>query len=427
MRGADWVTIADALWQMFEAAPRPVAERVPLAQVHRRTLAADVVSPVDMPPWDNSAMDGYAVRAVDVRGASIAAPAVLTVIERIAAGAAPTRAVGAGEAVQIMTGAPVPAGADSVVRVEHTKPAGAGRVAVVQDGDAGRNIRRRGEDVESGAIVLRAGTIVRAAEVGVLAMVGCREPVVARRPRVAVLATGDELVGPDRIDAVIAGTHIINSNTPAVSAALSATGCDAVELGIARDDLADLRTRLEAGLDADALITTAGASVGEHDLVKDALEAIGCIVGFWRVKIRPGSPFSFGVIPRTGRPGLPVFGLPGNPVSALVTMEVLVKPVLRRMLGRRAAYAPTRRAVAGERIRSPKGLVRFLRVRLEPHEDGVPRAHLTGPQGSGILTSVSAADALLMVPLETEVIEADAAVTVVPLQASDEAQDRPGF
>ncbi|MGH7448489.1 MAG: molybdopterin molybdotransferase MoeA, partial [Longimicrobiales bacterium] len=241
------------------------------------------------------------------------------------------------------------------------------------------------------------------------------------------LATGDELVEPERIANVIARTHIINSNTPALSAGLRATDCEPVPLGIARDEMSDLRHHLQRALGADALITTAGASVGDHDLVKNALEEIGCETLFWRVRIRPGSPFSFGLVPRTDGPALPVFGLPGNPVSALVTFEILVRPVLRRMLGRARVYPFVDGAVAGEDIRSPAGLVRFLRVRLTDDPQGIRRAHLTGPQGSGILTSVAAADALLVVPLDVEIVTAGSAVRVVRLNGGDDAQDRPDF
>jgi molybdopterin molybdotransferase len=250
---------------------------------------------------------------------------------------------------------------------------------------------------------------------------------VTRRPTVAVLATGNELVEPERIDAVLAGTHIINSNTPALTAALRESGCTPLALGIARDELSDLRRRLHEALAADALITTAGASVGEHDLVKEALEEIGCHVLFWRVKIRPGSPFSFGLVPRPERPALPVFGLPGNPVSALVTFEVLVRPVLRRMLRRTAVYPATITATAGEDSRSPPGLVRFLRVRLEHRPGEAPRAYLTGPQGSGILTSVAAADGLLIVPIDVEIVRQGDTVRVVPLRAGDTALETPDF
>lgn len=427
MRAADWILIHEALEVMLRAVEPCDTEQVSLAEAAGRTLAEPIISPIDHPPWDNSAMDGYAVLASDVRGATSASPAVLRVIEDVPAGARPEQPVSQGLATRIMTGAPVPTGADSVVRVEHTRLLDDGRVAVVNDFDAGRNVRARGEDVRAGETVLSPGRVLRSAEVGVLAMLGHTQPRVTRRPHVAVLATGNELVEPDRLDAVIAGTHIINSNTPAVAAALHDSGCTALLLGVARDELADLRARLREAIETDALITTAGASVGEHDLVKDALEEIGCRVLFWRVKIRPGSPFSFGVVPRDERPGLLVFGLPGNPVSALVTFEILVRPVLRRMLRRTAVYPFTLAATAGADIRSPPGLVRLLRVRLEHPPGAMPRAYLTGPQGSGILTSVAAADGLLIVPIDVETIRQGETVRVVPLRAGDAAQETADF
>lgn len=425
MRNADWLTIDAALDIMLRSVPTLAAESVPLEEAAGRTLAEPVISPVTQPPWDNSAMDGFAVHAADIAGASDAEPVVLRVIDDVPAGGFPSRPVGRGEATRIMTGAPVPQGIDSVVRLEHTRDLGDHRVAVLRAADAGRNIRRRGEDLEAGQTVFPAGRLLRPAEIGVLAMIGCTTPLVARRPRVALLATGDELVDASRLQDVVAGTHIINSNTPALEAGLRATSSTAVALGIARDDLADLRERLRPALAADALITTAGASVGDHDLVKDALEELGCETLFWRVKIRPGSPFSFGLVPRPDLPPLPVFGLPGNPVSALVTFEVLVRPVLRRMQGRAAVHAPTLPVVAGEDIRSPAGLVRFLRVRLDRAGAGLPRAHLTGPQGSGILTSVAAADALLIMPLEQELLPAGEAARAILLDGADAGHDTP--
>ena len=415
MREADWLTIADALHIILDhVAPLP-SEIVPLDSATNRTLAEPIVSPIDHPPWDNSGMDGFAVHAADVQGATDDVPVVLAIVDEIRAGDVPQRAVARGEAARIMTGAPLPPGADSVIRIEHTRAAGGAQVAVLRDADALRNVRARGEDLRAGESVFGTGTRLGPAEIGVLAMIGHAQPRVSCMPRVAILATGDELVPVDRLQDVIAGTDIIDSNTPAVAAALRATGCEPVPLGIARDHMPDLLERLLRAHDADALITTAGASVGDHDLVKDALEQLGCTTHFWRVKIRPGSPFSFGTIARAGRADLPVFGLPGNPVSALVTFEILVRPALRRMLGRGRIYPRTAYALAGETIRAPTGLMRFLRVRVETGADGMDRVFLTGAQGSGILTSMAAADALLMVPLDVEVIEAGAAVRVVHL------------
>jgi molybdopterin molybdotransferase len=425
MRNADWLTIDEALASMLAHVTTVATEHVPLESAVGRTLAEPVISPVDHPPWDNSAMDGFAVHASDVLGASDGAPVVLRVVEEVKAGGFPTTPVARGEATRIMTGAPVPTGSDSVVRVEHTTEGGDGRVLVLRGSDAGRNVRLRGEDLQAGESVFPAGRLLRVADVGVLAMIGCTRPLVSCRPRVAVLATGDELVDAEHVADVAAGLNIIDSNTPALAAALRATACEPITLGIARDEMADLRQRLQSGLDADALITTAGASVGDHDLVKDALEEVGCRTLFWRVLIRPGSPVSFGVIERDGRPPLPVFGLPGNPVSVFVTFEVLVRPVLRHMQRRSAIHGVTLAAEAGEEIRSPAGLVRFLRVRLDRRGAGMPRAYLTGPQGSGILTSVSAADALLIVPLDTGTIAAGDVVRVLPLGGPDDADDLP--
>jgi molybdopterin molybdotransferase len=414
MRDADWLSIEDALRIILENVETVDAENVPLDDALGRTLAEPVVSPIDHPPWDNSGMDGFAVHAGDVRGASEAAPVTLRIIEDIRAGDLPVRAVARGEASRIMTGAPIPTGADSVIRVEHTR-AHDDVVTVFNDADAQRNVRARGEDVRAGSLVFEGGVLLGPAQIGVLAMLGVSAPRVAARPRVAVLATGNELVEVDRLHDVMAGTHIINSNTPALAAALRATACEPVPLGIARDDMSDLLERLLSADSADALITTAGASVGEHDLVKDALEQLGCRTLFWRVKIRPGSPFSFGLIPRAGRAALPVFGLPGNPVSALVTFEILVRPALRRLQGRSRIHPRVLRARAGERIRSPAGLVRFLRVRIERGEDGADRVFLTGAQGSGILTSIAAADGLLVVPLDVDEMQEGESVQVVLL------------
>ena len=442
MREADWLTIDEALRIMLQHAAPLDTGTVTLDAAAGRTLAVPAVSPIDQPPWDNSAMDGFAVLSSDVRGASATAPVTLDVIEDIPAGATPQHVARRGCASRIMTGAPMPTGADGVIRVEHTEPAPEGRIAIVRDDDAGRNVRMRAEDIRAGETVLvhggsggvgsaavqlgRAlGARVLAAEIGVLAMIGCTEPVVYRRPRVAVLATGNELVEPERIADVIAATHIVNSNTPAVAAALRATDCEAVPLGIARDEIGDLRERLAAAHDADALITTAGASVGDHDLVKQALEECGCETLFWRVKIRPGSPFSFGLLAASGGRRIPVFGLPGNPVSALVTFEILVRPVLRRMLGRERLYPVVERVIVGADIRSPAGLVRFLRVRLADEADGTRRAYLTGPQGSGILTSVAAADALLIVPLDVDHVPAGTLMRCVRLHGGDDAQALP--
>ncbi len=421
-RAPDWLTISEALERILGAvAPLPT-EMVPLDEAYGRVLAESVASPIHQPPWDNSAMDGYAARAEDVRGARDDAPAVLRVVGEVAAGAFPSRAVGSGEVVRIMTGAPVPEGADSVIRLEHTMAVSDERVAVLDDSDAGRNIRPRGEDLVAGKTVLEPGRMLRPAEIGLLSTMGRQRVRVHRRPRVAILSNGDELVDLDRYEEVLAGRRIVNSNAYALAAAVRAAGGTPLPLGIARDEAASLRALLEQGAGADALVTTAGASVGDHDIMKDVLEELGFSLGFWRVKIRPGSPFSFGTWHDTA-----VFGLPGNPVSALVTFEVLVRPALRRMVGRRDVHAATLRVRAAERIESRPGLVRFLRARLEADGKGGWLARLTGPQGSGILSSMAEADALLVIPLDVERVEKGATLTALPLRGADDARAEPGF
>ena len=430
-REPDLLDVAAALERILTAVRVMPAEDVPVGSAGGRVLAEDVVSRVAHPPWDNSGMDGFAVRAEDVQGAREAEPARLRLVEDVPAGARPSRRLEAGEAIRVMTGAPVPDGADGVIRVEHTDawelPPGAPApewVRIRRDSDAHRNIRRRGEDLEPGQTVLEAGAWLGPAEIGALAMIGRGTVAVTRRPRVAILSTGDEVAGPEELDEVLAGRRIADSNSPAPAAGVAATGAEPVLLGIARDDRAQLVAALERARPADVLVTTAGASVGEHDIVKDALDDAGFELDFWRVRMRPGSPFSFG---RLG--AQPVFGLPGNPVSALVTFEVLVRPALRRMLGRAELHPPTVHVQCGERIPSKRGLTHFLRVRLAP-SDGrgrPPLATLTGAQGSGILTSMVLADALLVVPEDSEGYERGAIASAIPLRPPDAAARGLGF
>jgi molybdopterin molybdotransferase len=422
-RHAEWLTIQDALTRILAAVPPLGAERIPLVDAGGRVLAAPAVSALSLPPWDNSGMDGYAVHAADVLHATASAPVRLQVIGDVPAGSFPDGPLARGSACRIMTGAPTPAGADTVIRVDHTRPAGDGIIEIFDAMDAGKNIRAAGEDIRAGDTVVEAGVLLRPGEVGVLASIGVAQPEVSRRPRVSILSTGNELIDLDGVAEAAAGRRIINSNSYALAAGVRATGGDPVLLGIARDDAADLHTRLSQGINGDVLITTAGASVGEHDRVKDELERIGMHVEFWRVQMRPGSPFSFGLVARAGAPPLPVFGLPGNPVSAVVTFELLVRPALRRMAGRRAVYPRTVTVRAAERIASKPGMTHFLRVTV----DSAGMARLTGPQGSGILTSVSRADAVLVVPLDVTEIANGGEAAAVLLQSGDDAQDTPGF
>jgi molybdopterin molybdotransferase len=418
-READWVGVDEAIERGLAAVTPLEVETVALEEALGRVLAEPVRSRIDQPPWDNSAMDGYAARAEDMAGASADTPVLLRVVEEVPAGGFPTRPLGRGEAAKIMTGAPVPVGADSVVRVEHTD-AGSGVVEIRAATDAGRNIRRRAEDLAVGDVAVEAGAALGGAEMGVLATVGEARPRVRRRPVVAILSNGDELASLDEFDQVLAGRKIVNSNSYSLVGAVLAAGGIPRLLGIARDDVADIRGRIEAGLDADMLVTTAGAAVGEHDRIKDALDELGYELDFWRVRMRPGSPASLGRIPRPGRAALPVWGLPGNPVSALLTFLVLVRPPLRRMLGRSAVHDAVIPVTAGERIGSKPDKAHFQRVVLEPG-DPHPLARTTGAQGSGILTSMTRAHALLVLPEGATGLEAGERGWAMPLARHDHA------
>jgi molybdopterin molybdotransferase len=339
-------------------------------------------------------MDGYAVRAEDIRGATPGAPRHLRVIATIPAGGASTLLVRAGDAARIMTGAPVPTGADSVVRVEDTD-AGEERVRVTSDRDAFRNIRPRGEDITSGAVAVRRGEALHPGHIGFLAAVGRARVSVVRRPRVAVLASGDELVDVERFDEVMAGARVVSSNSYALGAAVRAAGADLIPLGLVRDDPDALREAI-AGCDCDLLITTGGVSVGAFDYTRRVITELGGKAAhrFWRVRIRPGAPLGFGVL--RNRPWL---GLPGNPVSALVTFELFARPAIRRLAGHTRPHRRPVQVRVDDEISINAPLTHFLRavVRGEP---GSYRASLTGPQGSGLMSSMAGANALLIVPPE---------------------------
>jgi molybdopterin molybdotransferase len=402
-RAADWISAAEARDTMLAGVSPLPAERRPLLGALGSVLAEDVVSTVDLPPWDNSGMDGFAVRAEDVRGATRDAPRVLRVVDDVPAGRFASRAVGPGEAIRIMTGAPVPEGADGVIRVEHTDGGTGigtpeGRVVVYSDEDAGRNVRPRGEDVRRGQTVLGAGTVLRAGAVAVASAVGRAELSVVRRPRVAILTSGDELVALDGFAEVEAGRRIVSSNTYALAAQLAESGMEPHVLGIAADTLQSLRAHLEQAAGCDALITSAGISVGEHDHVLGVMRQLRTEIAFWRVRIRPGSAMAFGRVGALG--GMPWFGLPGNPVSTMVCFEVFLRPALLRMAGHAHVHAPTVAVTMRDEYRAKPGLTQFPRVQLVAEADGSTSAHLTGSQSSGVASSMAAADALAVVAPE---------------------------
>ena len=395
-------------------------ETVPLGQALGRVLARDVVSPVSLPPWDNASMDGFAVRASDVRGASANQSVQLRVVETIAAGTRGTRVVGPGEAARIMTGAPVPEGADTVIRVEDTSSdSTAGRVSIRDDRDAGRNVRARGEDVRSDSVVLTAGTPIAPAHIGVLASVGCASPVVHVRPRVAILATGDELVPVERFDAVRAGERIVSSNSYSLEAAVLAAGGEPVPLGIAPDDPAGLARCLRGAEGCDMVLTSGGVSVGDFDYTREVVGALGGELSLWRVKMRPGAPLGFGRLF-----GVPWLGLPGNPVSALVTFELFARPLLRMLAGHRRPHRRTIRVVLQEEVQLAAPLTHYLRAVLSDGPGGETLASLTGPQSSGMLTSMSAADALVVIGSDQPTVPKGTLLTAIPLDGDLKGADR---
>lgn len=367
-------------------------EVIALSGALDRTLAEDVVSPVDLPPWDNSAMDGYAVRSADLTGDP---PQELQIVEEIAAGAFPSVTVGLGQCAKIFTGAPIPDGADGVIRQEDTTVLDEHRIRINDTRDAGRNIRPRGEDVRAGDTVLRAGTMLEPAPLGMLAAVAAFDVPVYRRPLVAILGSGNEIADVDERDAIVTGRKIASSNTYALTALVRRSGALVLNLGIAKDDPADLRARLLNADPADLIVTSAGISVGEHDYLHEVLDGLGLDKKFWRIRMRPGAPVGFGLLGALG--GVPWIGLPGNPVSTMVTFELFVRPAIRRMLGHTAVFRGVTPVTAADAVTLGPPLRHFLRVTLagDPNR---PAAHLTGPQGSHMLSSMVHADALMIVP-----------------------------
>jgi len=395
--------VADASAHILANVVALAEEHVPLAEALGRVLARDTGSSVSLPPRDNASMDGFAVRAEDVRGATRNAPARLTVIETIAAGARPARRVERGEAARIMTGAYVPDGVDSVIRVEDTDASG--DVVLVRDErDALRNIRRRGEDVQAGAIVMRAGTALAPAHIGVLSSIGRATVPVHRRPRVAVLATGDELVPVTDFDAVVAGDRIVSSNSYSLAAAVRAAGGEPVDLGIAPDTPDALAEHLRRAEGCDLVLTSGGVSVGDFDYTRGVIAQLGGTLSLWKVRMRPGAPLGFGTVF-----GARWLGLPGNPVSALVTFELFGRPLVRALSGNARPHRRTIAVTLAEPMKLAVPLTHFLRVHLDSGHP-FPLARLTGAQSSGMLTSMSAADALLVVPPDP--LELDAGATL---------------
>jgi molybdopterin molybdotransferase len=396
------LTVEQALDEVLSRTRVLEDESVDVTEALGRFLAEPVVSRREIPPWPNSSMDGYAIRAGDTD----AGRARLRVVAHVAAGAMPARAIGPGEAARIFTGAPLPEGADSVVPQEDVEVDG-DHVRLGAAVARAAFVRPRGEDVRRGDRVLEPGRRLGPAEIGMLATLGHSPVRVYRRPRVAILSTGNELA--DLGEEPAAG-QIPNSNSYSLMAQAREAGATVVNLGIARDELAAIERRVRSARQADVLLSSAGVSVGEFDLVREALARAGAELHLWQVAMRPGKPITFGSLGRAL-----VFGLPGNPVSAMVTFELFVRPALLRMGGSPRPHRPRLSARARSRIDNPGSRRGYLRVRLHRRGEGF-EAELTGDQGSGILRSMALADGLAVVAPDTTV-EAGESVEVIVLRA----------
>jgi len=419
------ISVEEALEKILSYVKVLEPERKPILDCLGQVLAEDVYSTIDIPPLDNSAMDGYALRAKDTRGASEASPRYVVVVGEVAAGSMPTKEVRPGTAIRIMTGAPLPEGADAVVRFEDTdevsrKSSGddLSQIGILCQAEKGLNVRGRGEDIASGNLVLKKGQVLRPQEIGVLASLGRSTALVIRRPIVAILATGDELIG---VDQPLAPGKIYDSNNYTIAAEVSRYGGIPKILGIGRDSVRSLTEKIDEGLDADMLITSGGVSKGDYDIVKDVLAEHG-EVGFWTVCMKPGKPLAFGIIKKVegGRKGkVPHLGLPGNPVSSMITFEQFARPAILKMMGKKILAKPSIRAIIEDDVVNTDGRRLFARVSVTKR-GGQYHASVTGPQGSGILTSMARANGLAVIPESSRGVKAGDMVEVQMLDWGEE-------
>jgi molybdopterin molybdotransferase len=405
------VSVAEARELILGSVAPLGVEAVGIAHAGGRVLAEEIRAGVLIPPADNSAMDGYAVRAADTEGA----PVTLRVGEDLPAGKRSQRKLVAGEAARIMTGAALPEGADAIVMVEDTVTEG-GRVRIARAASLGQHVRRAGEDVRPGTPIAGPGALLTPALVGMLAAVGRAVVSVRARPRVAVLATGDELVEPDQLRD---DGRIVSSNSYALCAALREIGAEPVYLGISPDEPGEIEARFRAALACDAVISSGGVSVGDRDWIKQVLVGLGGRMRLWRIAMKPGAPLAFVLVN-----GKPVFGLPGNPVSTLVTFEQFVRPALLRMMGHTSVYRTVVRARLDGDYKKPAGRAHFVRVQLE-HRGGELWARESGQQGSNILLGMVRADGLAFVPAEATQVARGESLAVQLL--SDGLSAEPGI
>lgn len=403
------ISVAEASARILGGIQRLPAVSVATEESAGKVLAERVVAAIISPPWDNSSMDGYAIRSAD-----IGLP-TLRVVETIAAGSFPSRALESGEAMRIMTGAPVPEHADSVIRKEDTDE-GLEVVTIRDTRDSGRNIRRAGEDFKKGDVLFEACQQIGIPHLGVLVSAGVQSLEVYRSPKVAIVSSGDELVELGDFTPEMAGTKIVSANSVTLAALVREAGGEPLNIGIARDDLASMRQKLEKAAGCDLIITSAGISVGDHDHVRDAVIELGGQIDFWKVQMRPGAPLAFGSLH-----GVPWIGLSGNPVSAIVTFEVFVRPAIRKMRGLQTLFRRTISVTLGEPIKLAASLIHFLRVVIAPDDGNTYVARLAGSQSSAVLTAMARANALLIAPGDKLNLDAGETFMAIPLGGFDES------
>jgi molybdopterin molybdotransferase len=402
------ITVAEAIEQILQTINPLGLERVNILDALGRVLGEDITAGRNIPPKDNSAMDGYALRFQDTIGASPHHPVVLEVIEDIPAGAIPQKSVAAGQSARIMTGAPLPVGTDAVLKMEDTEKDGQ-KIRIMAEAQSGQDIRRAGEDVREGELVIPRGTSVRPAGIGMLASLGRSFVSVYQRPLIAVLATGNELVD---IDESPSPWKIINSNSYSLASQALDCGALVMQMGIAKDKREDLLARFQAAMRADVIISSGGVSVGDYDLVKDIMQEVGSRMQFWQVAMRPGKPLAFG---RIGN--IPMFGLPGNPVSSMISFEQFIRPAILKMMGHQEIFRKTVRAVLQEDIEKRKGFTHFIRALVKADAGGYT-VSTTGEQGSGILKSMVRANGLIVLPENIEKVKSGKEVKVQLLDNS---------
>ena len=407
------ISVEEALQVILKSIQVLGLEKVDILSSLGRVLGEDIYAPYHIPHWDNSAMDGYAVIQKDIKDATPENPATLKVVADLPAGYTAKRDLKKGEVIRIMTGAPIPEGSDTVVMVEDTKRDG-DKVNIFKANSKGDNIRKAGEDVSKGTLVLPKGSVIHPAEVGMLASLKRSFVSVYQKPTVAVISTGDELID---VDENLTGGKIVSSNTYSLSSLVRYLGATPLILGIAKDKSEDLLDRFKVAVRADMIISSGGVSVGDYDLVKDILKELGAEMKFWKVSMRPGQPLAFGVIE-----GKPTFGLPGNPVSCMVSFEQFVRPSILKASGYRQIFRPLIEACLKEPINKKVGKKYFIRC-IVSMEEGKYVVTTTGEQGSGILMSMVRANGLIVLPEEKTAFEAGEMVKVQILNRDFELRE----